>query len=246
MAKHPEDPRTIFPDIIDDYKTLFGEDLVSIILYGSATGQDFRSGKSDINFMIVLTEDGIEQLDHAFGVVKKWRKIGVAVPLFLTEEYVKGSLDVFPIEYLNFQHNHVPVFGKEILKDLEFNPEFLRLQCEREIKAKLLLLREAFIETSGKGKALKGVIGQALPALIAVFKALLYLKEVSLPGERREIVRATADMFDIDPGVFEGLLHIKEGKSKISDEESIKLFKSCLKEMRKLSKMVDSLGALGG
>ncbi|HIJ58771.1 MAG TPA: hypothetical protein HPP41_03810, partial [Deltaproteobacteria bacterium] len=63
MGKNQKDPKTILPDITDVYKTLFGDDLVSIILYGSATGQDFQPGKSDINFMIVLSEDGIEHLD---------------------------------------------------------------------------------------------------------------------------------------------------------------------------------------
>jgi len=190
----------------------------------------------------VLTEDGVEHLDRVFDVVNKWRKRGVAVPLFLTEEYVKTSLDVFPIEYLNFRQNYIQVFGKDILKDLEFSPEFLRLQCEREIKGKLLLLREAFIETSGKGKALKGLITQALPALMAIFEALLHLRKIDVPRQRREIVRAMADAFELEPAVFEGLLDIKEDKSKFSDEESLNLFKGCLKEMRKLSKLVNLLG----
>ena len=241
MAKNPKDPKTIFPEITDDYKALFGDDLVSIILYGSATGKDFRPGTSDINLMIVLTEDGIDDVDRSFEVVGKWRKRGVAVPLFLTEVYIKSSLDVFPIEYLNFQRNHVQVFGKDILEDMKFNPEFLRLQCEREIKGKLLLLREAFIETSGKGKALRGVIGQAIPSLIAIFEALLHLKEVSPPGDRRGIIRAATEAFNIDGGVFEGLLDIKEGTSKINDKECFTLFKGCLQEMRRLSKLVDSL-----
>ena len=45
MAKIPKDPKEIFPEIITDYKNLFGDDLVSIILYGSATGQGYRPGK---------------------------------------------------------------------------------------------------------------------------------------------------------------------------------------------------------
>ena len=242
MGRNQKDPKAILPDITNAYKALFGDDLVSIILYGSATGQDFRPGKSDINFMVVVTEDGIEHLDQAFDVVNKWRKKGVAIPLFLTEEYVKSSLDVFPIEYLNFQNNHILVFGKDILKDLEFSPEFLRLQCEREIKGKLLLLREAFLETSGKGKALKELITHALPALMAIFEALLHLKKIDVPRERCDIVRATADAFDLERGVFEGLLDIKEDKSRFSDKESLNLFKSCLKEMRKLSKLINAWG----
>ena len=242
MTKSIKDPKEIFPEIISDYKELFGDYLVSIILYGSATGQDYRPGKSDINFMIVLSETGIECLDQAFSIVKKWQKKNVAIPLFLTESYVKTSMDVFPIEYLNFQRNYALVFGKDILKDLSFDPKFIRLQCEREIKGKLLILREGFLETSGKGKALKGLISQSIPAFVAIFEALLNLKEKDVPKEKRETIRTTCKAFELDAAVYERLLDVKEDKVKLGDIEIVKLFKDYLRESRKLSKLVDELG----
>ena len=242
MARDIKDPKEIFPDIITDCKDVFGDDLISIMLYGSATGSDYRPGKSDINFMIVLSEEGIERLNMAFEIVKKWRKRNVAIPLFLTENYVKTSMDVFPIEYLNFQRNYIPVYGKDILKDLSFDHEFVRLQCEREIKGKLLLLREAYLETSGKGRALKEVISQSTRAFVAIFEALLHVKGLELPKEKLEIIWATAQAFDMDSNVFEKLLDVKEDKVKLSDEDMRRLFQAYLTEVRKLSKLVDALG----
>lgn len=242
MAKNVKDPKEIFPDITTDYKDVYGDDLVSIVLYGSATGRDYRPGKSDINFMIVLSEEGIERLDRAFEIVKKWRKRNVAIPLFLTENYVETSTDVFPIEYLNFKSNYVPVYGKDILKDLSFDTEFVRLQCEREIKGKLLLLREAYLETSGKGRALKDVISQSIRAFVAIFEALLHVKGLELPKGKLQIIRATAQAFDIDSSVFEKLLDVKDDKIKPGDDEMRGLFQKYLAEVRKLSKQVDALG----
>jgi hypothetical protein len=175
-------------------------------------------------------------------VIKKWRKKNVAIPLFLTETYVATSMDVFPIEYLNFQRDYVPVYGKDILKDLSFDVEFIRLQCEREIKGKLLILREAYLESSGKGRELKDVIRNSVPALVAIFEALLYIKGQDIPKEKRAIVRNTCEAVEIDPGIFEKLLDIKEGKSKPGGSETGEIFKGYLVEMRKLSKLVDALG----
>jgi len=242
MAKNVKDPKEIFPDITADYKDVYGGDLISIMLYGSATGKDYRPGRSDINFMIVLSEDGIERLDRAFEIVKKWRKRNVAIPLFLTENYVETSMDVFPIEYLNFKSNYVPVYGKDILQDFSFKPEFIRLQCEREIKGKLLLLREVYLETSGKGRALKDVISQSIRAFVAIFEALLYVKGLELPTERIKVIHATAQAFDIDSSVFEKLLDVKDDKIKPGDDEMRGLFQKYLAEVRKLSKRVDALG----
>ena len=242
MAKSPQDPKKIFPEIIDDYKGLLGDDLISIILYGSATGQDYRPGKSDINFMMVLSEEGIECLDKVFKLVDKWKKRKVAIPLFLTEVYVESSLDVFPIEYFSFQRNHILVYGEDILTDLSFDSECVRLQCEREIKGKLLLLREAFLETAGKGRALKGLMAQSLQALVAIFDALLYLKGKEIPQVKREAVRLTCETFDLDSRLFEKVLDIKEEKIKLKDSEIKTLFQTYLREVRKLSRIVDTLG----
>ena len=241
MAKSIEDPKEIFPEITADYKGRFGDDLVSIILYGSATGPDYRAGKSDINFMILLTERGIDHLEEAFEVVKKWQKRSVAIPLFLTESYVETSTDVFPIEYLNFQRKHILVFGKDILKDLAFDPEDLRQQCEREIKGKLLLLRQAYLERTGKGKALKEVIRQSLGAFVAIFEVLLYLKGQDSPAEKRATVRATAEAFNMDAELFERLFDIKEDKAKLDDTALRKLYRGYLREVRNLARLVDTL-----
>ncbi len=242
MARIPQDPKEIFPDIIDDYKALFGDDLISITLYGSATGQDYKPGKSDINFMIVLSEEGIDQLDKAFKTVDKWKKRKVAIPLFLTEVYVESSLDVFPIEYLNFQRNHVLAYGKDVLEELSFDPECVRLQCEREIKGKLLLLREGFLETGGKARALKGLMFQSFQAILAIFDALLFLKGSESSQVKREAIKLTCQAFDLDPGLFEKVLDIKEEKIKPKDPEINTLFQTYLKEMRRLSRIVDTLG----
>jgi hypothetical protein len=56
MAKIPKTPEEIFPEITADFQKIFGEDLVSIILYGSGAGGDYVPGKSDLNFLITLTD----------------------------------------------------------------------------------------------------------------------------------------------------------------------------------------------
>jgi hypothetical protein len=242
MAKAVQDPKEIFQEIINDYKGLFGDDLVSIILYGSATGKDYRPGKSDINFMIVLSEEGINNIDKAFKTVSKWQKRKVAIPLFLTRAYVETSTDVFPVEYLNFRRNHVLVHGDDIIKDLSFNNHFIRLQAEREIKGKLILLREAFLESAGKGWILKTFINQSLQAFVAVFEALLFLKGSDIPEDKRSVIDATCDIFNIDKDLFNKLLDIRENKIKVNDRELTGIFKEYIIEIRKLVKIVDELG----
>jgi predicted nucleotidyltransferase len=241
MSKAPKDPEEVFPSIVGDYRGLFAEDLISVIVYGSAASGDYIPGKSDINFMIVLSEKGIDALDQAFDLIARWKKRNVTTPLFLTEAYVRTSLDVFPIEYLNFQNSYEVVYGKDILKDLSFDREFLRMQCEREVKGKLLLLREAFLESRGKGKDLQQLVAQSLGAFVAIFNGLLWLKGKDLPHHKRDVIRNVCQAFQMDAGIFEKLLNVKEKRVKLTGPEITQLCKAYLKEVQELWKIVDTL-----
>jgi predicted nucleotidyltransferase len=242
MSRIPKDPKEIFDEFTRDYQRIYGDDLVSIILYGSAAGKDYVPGRSDINFMIVLTEEGIRDPERSFALVKKWRKRNVAVPLFLTEGYIETSTDVYPIEYLNFQRRYITVFGKEILKGLSLKKEFIRLQAEREIKGKLLLLREAYLGSSGKKAELTNIINQSLHALIAIFNALLFIKDIDIPEGSRSLMISVCNTFGLENNVFMRLVHIREGKIKPDEKELNGIFKEYLNEINKLSKIVDELG----
>ncbi len=241
MAKTPKDPKEIFEEFTNDYKESYGDDLVSIVLYGSGATPDYRPGKSDLNFMIVLTENGIENLDKAFPLVKKWRKRRVDVPLFLTEEYLGSSLDVYPIEYLGFQRRHRVVYGKDIFEHLHFDREQLRLQCEREIKGKLLLLRHAYLESEGRGSALKEIAVRSIPAFLAIFEGLLHLKGKKVPLEKREVIRIGSDTFGLESNVFEKILAIREGQFKPDESSLQRLFKQYIGIVRTLALLVDRM-----
>lgn len=242
MARHPERPEEIFEPFVQAFHDAFGRDLVSIALYGSAAGGDYRPGRSDLNFLIVLTEAGIEELDRAFDAVESWRKRRVAVPLFVTEAYIQGSLDVFPIEYLDMQRRHVHVYGRDVLGKLSFEPEHVRLQCEREIKGKLLLLRAGFLETGGRKTALKSLVAESLPSFAAVFEGLLFLEGKEIPATKGGVLRAGCETFSLDGPLFEELLGVREERLKPDEARLREMVKLYLKEIRKLALLADSWG----
>jgi predicted nucleotidyltransferase len=242
MSKIPKNPNEIFDQFVNDYKGIYGDDLVSIILYGSAAGKEYIPGKSDINFMIVLTANGIMDPERSFGLVKKWAKRNVSVPLFLTEKYIETSTDVFPIEYLNFKRRYIPVYGKDLLKGLSLKKEFVRLQAEREIKGKLLLLRESYLGCSGRKAALAVIINQSLHAFMAIFNALLFMKDIDTTEGGRSLIITICNAFGLESNVFMKLIHIREGKIKPDEKELNRIFKDYLNEIYKLSKIVDELG----
>ncbi|MFA4916638.1 MAG: nucleotidyltransferase domain-containing protein [Syntrophales bacterium] len=241
MAKIPKKPEEIFSEITDDFRKTFGDDLISIILYGSGASGDYVPGKSDLNFLVIVSEKGIDDLERAMKTVARWRKRKVATPLFMTKSYILSSLDSYPLEFFDILRNHILVFGEDVLSGLSIDHSYLRLQLEREIKGKTLLLRKAFLETEGRVKQLRNLINVSLDVFISIFKALLYLKNLEIPPHRRDVIRAAAKEFPFDPDVFLKCADIKEGIGNFPTSDIQTIFKTYIREVKKLSEVVDRM-----
>jgi hypothetical protein len=135
----------------------------------------------------------------------------------------------------------VPVFGEDVLKNLTFNRSSLRLQAERELKGKILLLRARYLETEGKEDRIKDLIRESITAFVSIFNALLYLKGMDIPKGRSEVVRAVSGTFSVNAGAFLKCVEIKEGRGQFPSSEMEGIFENYLRELLRLSDMVDEM-----
>jgi len=241
MARAPKTPEEVFADFSNDLKKDFGDDLISIILFGSGATGEYVPGKSDLNFLVVLADDSAQSLHRAMDTVARWRKRMVNTPLFMTPEYISSSLDSYPIEFLDMKANYRLVYGEDVLGDLSFQLAEVRVQCERELKGKLLHLRRAYLESEGKAKNLREIIAASITTFISIFQGLLYLKSVPIPRTREEIVQQVAAEFHMNAPVLLRLLAIRKGGVKVSARELSELFRNYVDEIEALSDSVDTL-----
>ena len=242
MAKAPKTPQEVFPEIIGDLKEAYGEKLQSVILYGSGARGGYVPGKSDINFLVVLAADAAGDLEKILPAIPKWRKRAVATPLFMTKAFISASLDVYPVEFLNMKRHYQIVHGEDVLKDLVFDPETLRHQCERELKGKLMLLRTGFLETADRAQDLQRLMAGSITAFLSLFAALLEMKGMDIPGSRREIVSAVAEAYGFSAAPFLKCIDLREGKQGLSHRDLKTIFQSYVGEIEKLIAAVDRLG----
>lgn len=241
MSKIPKKPEDIFEPFCADFEALYEEDLLSIILYGSCARGEYVPKRSDINFMLLLSERGIAQLGKALKTVEKWRRRAVATPLFLTHAYIDTSLDTFPIELLNFQAAYRVLRGEDPLGSLVFNLRMLRLQCERELKGKLLHLREQFLETAGSARAVKELIARSLPTFSAIFQGIVYLHGRPPQPGRTELLTSMREVIGLDEALFADLYAVRDGEKRLNAAESIALMQRYIEEIRRLALAVDRL-----
>jgi predicted nucleotidyltransferase len=239
MSRIPQKPEETFGDFVHDYKQLYGPDLISVILYGSSVRGEYIPGTSDINFMIILTDEALDSLSRAMPLVAKWHKSRVSAPLFLSKTYIASSLDSFPIEFLNFKIAHRLIYGEDVLKDLAFDRRLVRIQCERELKGKLLQLRQNFLVTRGDKKAIEELIRTSLPTFFSIFQAILFLHVQKHIIAREPLLASIAQLTGLNKDLFLELSAIRDGRTKLESGSAIPLMERYIQEIRGLATYID-------
>ncbi len=241
MSKIPDSPEQIFTEFVNDCQSAYPAELQAVVLYGSGARGEYVARKSDINFLVILTQNGIDALDKALPLVPKWRKQNVALPLFLTKEYILSSLDTFPLEFLDMKLFHKTVFGEDFLNDIQIEKKDLRLQLERELRGKLIYLRNGFLQAGNDREQLRQLLATSVATFVSIFQGLLHLKDVNIPKEKALIFDAASKEFGLKKDIFTHVLNVKHGTWHGSKRQLQEITMDYIHEIKNLVEMVDRL-----
>jgi hypothetical protein len=218
-----------------------GENLKSITLVGSSLTEDFVAGKSDINSVLVLAKQDLSSLKALGDVVGAIRKKKLAVPLLMTPAYIERSRDVFGIEFLDFQLIHQTILGDDPFAELSFTKKDVQLQCERELKAMLIRLRQGYIAAGGRKKFIRDILISAVSGLVPLLRAMLWLKDSDRPGRAQAVFTKAATEFSVKTDCLIIARGWRHEKVRLSDDEIQRNFETVYVATDRLAVIVDEL-----
>lgn len=231
-----------FEAFIDDLKATHGNNLASVILYGSAAAGDFVPRKSDYNLLIALHKITPKDLRDAHASMREWRKMGHSVPVYFTVSELKDAADVFPIEFSQMEAARKVLYGTDVLGNLEFTDQNLRHQIEYELRSKLIRLRRRYIAASESVDGLKKLMAESLSSFSALFSAILLLHGIQPPVTKHEIVALTVQHLKLNGATFEKIFNIRENNfaGKLDSVEANELFGDYLEQIEHVINSVDA------
>lgn len=231
----------ILQKFCEETKKLFGNNLKTIILYGSSVSGDYIPKKSNLNLIVILEKIDLSILKKVLKPVKKWRKKNIITPLFLTELHIKSSQDVFPMEFLDIKENYSLLYGDDYFKNIDISFNNLRLECESKLKGNLIRLRQVYLEVGLKKKELRRLLINSFTSFFPIFRNILRLKNISPPVVKEQILLLLIKEFNLEKEVFLKLLEIKKGNLSLSMSEQENLLADFISQIQNLSRIIDEL-----
>ena len=237
--KHPQLDR-----MVADLKGALGGGLVSVVLYGSAARGDYQEKTSDFNLLLVLRDLDPATLEALAPALRRWARRGHPAPRLFTPALIAESADVFPIEMLDLKNCRVVLHGEDTLAGVEVGRDNLRLQCEREMRAKLMRLREGYIESHDRPRELRRLLTSSYTTFIALFRGCLFLLGGEVPLHNAGVVSAFCARAGLEASAFEGVDRLKRGESADGDMKTV--FSSYYQELTRAVGKVDRFDSRQG
>jgi len=195
--------------LLEEFRTevekIFGEELVSLTVYGSHAADDPESRVGEVSVLIVVRALRKEALFAYRNIAHRYGRRGIPAPPIFTEAFLRESSDVFPLEFLGMAERRRVISGKDVVPELEITQENLQHQVEFELKGKLLALRRMYMGTFGN-KELLGLLRDTVGPIVSVARGLLLLSDRDAPHKKAEILDAIEKHFGLAlPSIREAL-----------------------------------------
>ncbi len=224
MPEIPESVRETLRPYLAQAQALFGTALEAVILYGSAAGGEYLPGRSNINLLILLARQDTDLLKQYAALHKRWKKEQIVVPLFLTQAELRLSVELFPLEYLEIQEQHVLLAGRDPFPEIRIDGRNLRLQCEQELRGNLLRLRQRFVEGGASTEAITILLPLSLTALLPCLRGLLRAAGNPIGRSSEDVLKAVQQQWNVDCSAFQDVLSLKRGIIGPGPAEAPRLF----------------------
>jgi hypothetical protein len=224
-----------------DVQLRYPETVHSLYVVGSAVTPDFREKGSVIHSVIIIHKIDFDFIQFIASLGRKYGRKGIAAPLIMTPDYIRDSLNVFPIEFHDFQLIHKTVAGEDIFKDMVISKEFLKLQCEREVKVRLIGLRQSYITSLGDKRGLAEMLSHSVIGCMPLIRGVLFLFDKEPPVKRHDAIRVFQELASIDAGIFERLLQLRAGLIKPSKEELHHIFENYHTVLENVEAFIDTI-----
>ncbi len=201
-----ESMRQPIQDYADLIKQLAGDRAQSLTLFGSIISDSFDPSRHTARSALVLDAVDLALLRKIALQGAKLGKACIAAPLVMTPEYIKSSLDTFPVELIEISQHHLTLFGEDCFADLSFENNHVRLQCERELKTILIGLRQGLLAAAGREKVISAVETDIGEALMRTMRGMLWLKGIVEAKPAAEVLSEIEKIADRKlPGVRNAL-----------------------------------------
>jgi hypothetical protein len=196
-------------ELVERLQKVFGDRLVSVVLYGSGSTNDWNQDRSDLNVLCVVSRISSDELRSGQPILHWWQQNGNPPPLLLTADEVRTSTDCFPMEFHDMQQHRRILQGADVIENLAVDDKFYRAELEHELRAKQLRLRQRAAEVLSDPEPLLRLLTDSISTFCVLGRHALVLAGKAPPWNKHDVINALRDALASPFDAFSEILTIR-------------------------------------
>lgn len=228
-------------EFVSRIRAAAGDNVVSVVLYGSAADGEFHPEYSDLNLLCLVRDASFSSLGKISPVAEWWSKKKHHPPLVFTSGELKASAAVFSIEFVDMKQRYRVLFGEDVLRELPVPMVSHLFQLRYELREKLMLLRQHVLLAGRSEKQLWEVMLHSLSSFTTLFRHVLL--EFGEQGRKhsRAAVAELATRLNFDPSPFVQLMDVRARKLDRKQLRASAIATEYLQAIEKVAAVVDTM-----
>jgi predicted nucleotidyltransferase len=203
-------PESKLQELVTRLQQACGENLVSIVLYGSAAREDFHEEFSDVNVLVVVQHLKPSSFAAISAVLHWWsREEKLRPPMIMTLDELRESADVFAIELLDIQRSHKTLFGQDVVTAIDVPMNLHRVEVEHELRTTLLRLRHHLLLSPDNQDELRAVLAKSITSVLTLFRHALIALGQNPPQTKPELLENAGEVFGFEVQPLRSILALR-------------------------------------
>ncbi|HEY5219101.1 MAG TPA: hypothetical protein VIJ16_04790 [Gemmatimonadaceae bacterium] len=230
-------------NLVAQLHAVFGGELHSVVLYGSAAAGEHLPKRSDHNVLAIVERLDVAHLRALSATARAWGEAGNPPPLVFTIEEWRESSDVFPMEYADMLERHRVLHGASPFDGVRVSMADLRLQVEREARGKLLALRQGALAAGNDNKAELTLVASTVSTIMVIFRGIERLRGNKPSHDNVELSRSVAGAVSVDPDAFVRVVRHVRGEAKLTPAQAPAVLDAYLAGIEAVVRYLDEFAA---
>ena len=187
-------------------QSALGDNLYSLVLYGSAARGDFVEGVSDLNLLVVLNTSAPPAHEALAAALRDKPNVE---PFAIGRPGLLRTARAFPAKFAAIRRTGRTIHGPDPLADVPHFPDLERFAAEQALRNVRLRLVYNFIKRGGDPKMYTRFVLDFVPALYSACNGALELEGHEIPSGRADQAGLYARVFGVDTRVLVDLAGLK-------------------------------------
>jgi predicted nucleotidyltransferase len=188
-----------------------GDNLESVVLYGSTVRGDAQAPYSDLNLLCVVRSTARAELEKMASLVNWWSQgQGQRSPLIFTADELRRSADVFAIELLDMQRAHRVLYGAEIIAGIPVPMNLHRVQVEHELRTLIQKLRQHYLHGPAEEASLHTVLAKSFSSVVTLLRHTLIAMDHDAPIDRHDVLNQVHKHMGVNVHALQAVLELRK------------------------------------